>query len=195
MMKSVVGSSGGGITDAAGSRKWPFSSKKERNPSRSSAVVRTRSILGALLGGARAPAERFLLELDLLADLLERAPDQPRHVHLRDPDPLRDLRLRQALEEAEVEDRPLALVERLETRLEHGPLLRDLVARLLRADRLHRIDVFVAVEPDARRERERAICAAALERLEHLLLLGARGVRELRDRRRAPELDGQLLDD
>ena len=40
-MKSVVGSSAGGITEPDGRRTWPCSSKKERNPSRSSAVVFT----------------------------------------------------------------------------------------------------------------------------------------------------------
>jgi hypothetical protein len=40
MMKSVVGSSAGGMIDADARRTWPFSSKKERKPSRSSAVVR-----------------------------------------------------------------------------------------------------------------------------------------------------------
>jgi hypothetical protein len=39
-MKRVVGSSEGGITEADGRRTWPFSSKKERKPSRNSAVVR-----------------------------------------------------------------------------------------------------------------------------------------------------------
>ena len=39
-MKSVEGSSGGGISDHEGKRRWPRSSKNDRNPSRSSAVVR-----------------------------------------------------------------------------------------------------------------------------------------------------------
>jgi hypothetical protein len=40
-MKSVDGSSGGGISDQLGKRLWSRSSKNERKPSRSSAVVRT----------------------------------------------------------------------------------------------------------------------------------------------------------
>jgi hypothetical protein len=42
-MNSVVGSSAGGTIDAEGRRTWPFSSKNERKPSRSSAVVRLAS--------------------------------------------------------------------------------------------------------------------------------------------------------
>src|ERR1044072_2184091 len=86
-----------------------------------------------------------LLGRDLLADLLERAADQPRHVHLRDADLLGDLRLRQPLEEAQVENPPLALVEDTETGLEHGPILGDLVLVLLGAERLERVELTVVV--------------------------------------------------
>ena len=60
------------------------------------------------------PGQRLFVLGDRLADLLERAPDQPGDVHLRDPDLLRDLRLGQALEETELEDVPLPLVQDLE---------------------------------------------------------------------------------
>jgi len=39
-MKSVDGSSGGGISENEGNRRWSRASKNERNPSRSSAVAR-----------------------------------------------------------------------------------------------------------------------------------------------------------
>src|SRR5438046_2780268 len=84
-----------------------------------------------------------LLARDFLADLLQRAPDQPRDVHLRDADLLGDLRLRQAVEEPQAEDRPLALVEDAEPGCEDGAVLRDLVLVLLDADRLERVDVLV----------------------------------------------------
>src|SRR5215204_3322471 len=128
-MNSVLWSSARGISDAEGCLTCPFSSKKERNSSRSSAVV----------GIAR------LLDLDLLADLLERAPDQPGDVHLRDPDVLRDLGLREPVEEPQVENHPLAVVEHPQARLEDGPLLRDLVARLLGADHLQGIELVLVV--------------------------------------------------
>ena len=41
LVSSVEWSSARGISGHDGSRLWPFSSKKERKPSRSSAVVRT----------------------------------------------------------------------------------------------------------------------------------------------------------
>src|SRR5205085_2614749 len=66
---------------------------------------------------------------------------------------------------------------------------------LLRADRLERIELLAVLLRAARRERERGIRPPRLERLEHLLLLGSRGLRELGDRRRATELHGQLLDE
>src|SRR5215203_4383167 len=93
-------------------------------------LQRSRSARGA------APRLRLsaVLARDLVADLLQGATDQARHVHLRDPDLLRDLRLRESLGEAEVEDRALALVEHPEPRREHRSILRNLVLRLLGAE-------------------------------------------------------------
>src|ERR1051325_330513 len=65
----------------------------------------------------------LLVDRDLLAELLERAADETRDVHLRDADLLGDLRLRQAFEEAQVENRPLARLERAEARREPGGVL------------------------------------------------------------------------
>src|SRR6266545_2745788 len=137
----------------------------------------------------------LLLGGDLLADLLQRAPDQPRHVHLRDPHLLRDLRLGQALEEAEVENPPLALVEDAEPRRQHGPVLGDLVLVLLRPDRLERVELLAVLLSAAGRQRQRRVRAAGLERLEHLFLLGAGRLRQLGDRRRTAELHRKLLDE
>jgi hypothetical protein len=114
-------------------------------------------------------------------------------VHLRDPDLLRDLRLRQALEEAQVEDRALTVIENAEARLEDRAVLGDLVLVLLRTERLERIEIALVVLAGACRERERAVRAAALERLEHLLVGDLGGLGELRDRGRATELHGLLL--
>src|SRR6476659_7291408 len=89
------------------------------------------------------PALRLdvLFGRDLLADLFERAADQPRDVHLRDSDLLRDLRLRQPFEETQMEDLALALVKDAKPRREHGAILRDVVLVLLRPDRLERIEL------------------------------------------------------
>ena len=115
-------------------------------------------------------------------------------MHLRDPDVLGDLALRQPVEEAQVEDPALALVEDAEAGSEHGAVLRDRVLVLLRSERLERVELAVLVGA-AGRERERRVGAPRLECLEHELLLHTRRLRELRDRRRAAELDGLVLDD
>ena len=77
---------------------------------------------------------------------------------------------------------------------EHGPVLRDRVLVLLGAERLERVELAVLVG-SADRERERGVRAAGLERLQHELLLDARRLGELGDRRRPAELDGLVLDD
>src|SRR5436305_4724766 len=97
---------------------------------------------------------------DLLADLLERAPDQTRHVHLRDPDLLRDLRLRQPFEEAQVQDLALALVEDAEARREHGAILGHLVLVLVAADRLERVELLAVLLRAAARKRQGRVRAA-----------------------------------
>src|SRR5436189_1738712 len=97
---------------------------------------------------------------NLLADLLERTADQAGHVHLRDPDLLRDLRLRQAFEEAEVQNLALAVVEDAEARREHGAVLRDFVLVLFGPDRLEWIELLsVFGAPTSRRERQRGVGA------------------------------------
>ena len=74
-MKSVEGSSGGGMSDHDGKRMWPRPSKNSRKPSRSSAVVFTaRSVRR---GSAPQRPSGLHVRGDLLADLLERAADEP----------------------------------------------------------------------------------------------------------------------
>src|SRR5215210_1364000 len=157
-ISSVERSSARGISEAEGRKTWPFDSWNLRKPARSSAVVRTPTILGV---------SRLLLGGNLLADLFQRSPDQPRDVHLRDPDLLRDLRLRQALEEAQVQDPALALVQDAKAGSEHGAVLGYLVLVLLGAERLERVELAVLVVPRAGRQRERAVRATALDRLEY----------------------------
>src|SRR5262249_28790854 len=126
---------------------------------------------------------------------LERAANQPRDVHLRDADLRRDLRLRQPLEEAEVQDPPLPVVEHAKARLEHGAVLGHFVHVLLAADRLERVEVALLVADRPGRQGHGAVRASALERLEHLLLLHPGFLGDLGDRGRAAELHGQLLDE
>src|SRR5207248_8411327 len=62
------------------------------------------------------------------------------------------------------------------------------------AERLERVELLAVFLAAALRQRERGVRATGFERLEHLLLLDARRLGELRDRRGATELDRQLLD-
>src|SRR5712691_12667854 len=126
---------------------------------------------------------------DLLTDLLERSPDEPRHMHLRDADLLGDLRLRQSFEEAQMENCALSFIEDAEPRREHCAVLRHVVLMLQRADRLERIELLAVVASAAARgERERRVGTTGLECLEHLLLFHPGSLGELRDRRRACQL-------
>jgi hypothetical protein len=55
------------------------------------------------------------------------APDQPRDVHLRDTEPLRDLRLREIVDEAELQDASLTRAQRAQARRQRQPLRDNLV--------------------------------------------------------------------
>src|SRR6266516_1325656 len=91
---SVERSSARGISEAEGRKTWPFDSKKARYPARISAVERMTVILEPAALPLRQPLsgrEVRLVRRDLRADLLQRPPDQPRDVHLRDADLLGDL--------------------------------------------------------------------------------------------------------
>src|SRR3954468_6283078 len=94
-----------------------------------------------------------------------------------------------------MQDPALALVEDAEAGREHRAVLRDVVLVLLGADRLERVELLTILLAATRRQRQRGVRPAGLEGLEHLLFLDAGALRELRDRRRAAELDGQLLDE
>src|SRR3954471_17005931 len=147
--------------------------KRARNRDSSAYSRRTRS--GSFCG-------RAFIDRDLVPDLLERAADEARDVHLRDPDLLCDLGLRQPVEEPELQDVPLALIEDPEAGGEHGAVFRYLVLVLLGADRLERIEILLAVAAAAGGERERRVGAAGLERFQDLFLLRTGGLRKLRDR-------------
>src|SRR5215210_7516396 len=123
VVRSVERSSARGTRGADGRKTCPLDSKNARKPARSSADVRILLIVRRRFGRPRPKSSwlgvadpdfvalafgRFwlvaFLGVDLLADLLQGTADQPRHVHLGDPDLLGDLRLRQPLEEAQVKN-------------------------------------------------------------------------------------------
>src|SRR4051812_21143003 len=77
---------------------------------------------------------------ELIAHTVERAPDQPRHVHLGYADLIGDLRLGEAVLEAHAEDLALPRRQPRERRLERRPVVGALVLEVLGADRLHRVE-------------------------------------------------------
>src|SRR5262249_19003527 len=94
----------------------------------------------------------------------------------------------------QVKNRALALVEDPEAGREDRAVLGHLVLVLLRAERLERIEVALVVHARPRGQRQRAVGAATLQRLEDLLLRDLGGLRKLGDRGGAPQLDGLLLE-
>src|SRR3954451_12474632 len=69
-------------------------------------------------------------------ETVERPSQQARDVHLRDPDLLRDLGLREVLLEAQPQDRALSLGQGAERPAQHLADLHELVAVLVRGDRV-----------------------------------------------------------
>src|SRR5919204_24393 len=94
-------------------------------------------------------------------------------MHLRDADLLRDLRLRQSFEEAEVQDPAFALVEHSEAGCEHGAILGYLVLVLLGADRFERVELLavVRVAPRQRAHKRHVLLDQLLAGLEVALLV------------------------
>src|SRR5437660_845712 len=95
-------------------------------------------------GYQRAPAGRLrgageVARLETRSHAADRAPQQARDVHLRDPDAVSDLALREAGEEAQQDDSALALVEHLERPTQLDALLRELEAGVLLAEPRNRL--------------------------------------------------------
>src|SRR5918995_6263451 len=109
-----------------------MATKANTSSSTSTRSRRTNAYPAQLLGLAGSAALLGYLG----ADPLQGAAEDPRDVHLRMADPLGDLRLRQVLDEAELQDQPLALVEVGERPLQRQFVLDQLVAGVLVADPL-----------------------------------------------------------
>ncbi len=115
-------------------------------------------------------------------------------MHLRDADPRRDLRLRQALEEPHLDDCPLARVERVEAGLDEHAVLDLLVPGLDLAEHvLHRLLV-AATGAERLREGAGRVRVVRLERLDDLVLADPDRLGQLCDRRRPSEVCGGGLD-
>ena len=102
-------------------------------------------------------------------------------MHLRDAELGRDLRLRQLVEETELDDAPLALVERVEAGVDERSLLDVDVPSLLDAEAVREGVVAVVVERGV--QRAGRVRVRRVEGVDHLFLLGSGCLRELGDRR------------
>jgi hypothetical protein len=113
-------------------------------------------------------------------------------VHLGDPDLGRDLRLRQPLEEAELDDPAFPLVERFEPRPDERAVLEMRVRRFLVAEGVHQVAVALVVGRS--RERARRVGVARFQGVDDVLFLDLGGSGQLRDGGRAPEVGGQVVE-
>src|SRR2546430_5343335 len=96
------------------------------------------------------------------------------------------------MEEAQLDDAALALVQRLETGLDHRTLLDALVPALFLADQLGQgLPVLV----EGSREAANRVCVRGLEGFDHLILVGVGGLGQLFDGRRVPELGAQAVEE
>ena len=97
------------------------------------------------------------------------------------------------LEEAELDDLTLALVERLEADGEQRVLLDLLVAELLLPEPVG--EAVARVLAERSRERPRRVGVRRVEGVDHVFFLRAGRLSQLLDRRRAPELGRELVED
>src|SRR5438270_697105 len=129
-----------------------------------------------------------------LAQARQRAADQPRDLHLRDADALGDLRLRQVLDEAQVQDAPVTLVEHAAQRTQHGDLLRAVQALVLDAERVAERALAVVERARGGVQRHRRVGRSRLQRLERVLQFAVHLGGDLVGRRRTAVAGAEPLD-
>src|ERR671916_91574 len=130
----------------------------------------------------------------LLAQVLQGPPEEARDVHLAHADAVRDLRLRLALVEPELEDLLLLLPEPV-----HGPLKEDLVLqplnrRVVVGLEVHDRVALALVGAHGGVEARGVVGPPKGQGLGDALLVGLQDRRELPDRGRASVLDGLVAD-
>ena len=120
----------------------------------------------------------------LLAQLSERAAEDPRDVHLRVADLLGDLRLGQILGEAQPQDLALDLVEDPGAGIDRGPVLDQAERGVVLADPLRHRRLVARLGADRRPiEGNQPPGGARLERLQHVGLVGVEEPGDLGDGR------------
>src|SRR5215212_5314907 len=169
--------------------------RREKRSSSAAATVTPSTTSAAAGSWKTALIPRTFIPEALLREalLVKQAADQARDVHLRDPDALRDLGLREVLDETQVQHGAIARRQRGERRRDRGAVLDELVAAVLDADRLG-VRLAVALVAEAvGLERDGVVRAGRLHRLEHLLGADPQRVRDLGRRWGAALAPGQLL--
>src|SRR5581483_6813140 len=148
-----------------------------------------------LRGATTARSAPLLLLLEEVLELLERLLLQARDVHLGDVEAIRDLGLRDALVEAQVQNDALAAGEHLEGALEVGAVFEQLQPGVVLPDVVReRLRLLVAFAVELGVEREEVVRLAQLLRFQNVFLRCAEMLRQLGDGRRMTELHRQLLD-
>ena len=139
---------------------------------------------GVLVPPSRAPAglsrRRLLARRGVGAQARDRLADDARDLHLRDADALADLGLREVLVEAQAQHLALARRDRAHEVLERRAVLGQREAVLLGAERVAEGVAAVVLAAARRLQRGGLVGARRLERLEHVLLVGADLGRDLR---------------
>src|SRR3954470_24287900 len=142
----------------------------------------------------RGSGDRSSTFLGLRAQAGDRLPDQARDVHLRHAHDVPDLGLREVLLEAQAQDLALAIGEHPHQPLDGGGVLGQLEAVVLAAERVGEVALLVLLVAGAV-ERDGAVRAGGLARLQHLLLRGADPLRDLARGGGAAELAAHVLAD
>src|SRR4051794_4905777 len=142
------------------------------------APVTTTRTLRRLPHGGRA--ETSVLGTGDSLQPLNGAPQEPRHVHLRDADATRDLRLAQVFGEPHVEQHPLALGKRAHRSFEHGAQLDELEALIVGAESRPPAGVFLAILRGF--ERGSVVGHPHVEPLDHVLAGESCPLRQFADR-------------
>src|SRR4051812_15172714 len=122
----------------------------------------------------------------------DRAADDPRDLHLGDPDDLADLLLGHVLLEPQAQHVLLALVQPLEQAGDRRAVLGARQLWIEGAVRVGQRRVVVLAAPARRVQRRGAHALLSLQRLQDLLVFELDGLADLTHRRCAPQARGQL---
>src|SRR5215210_7928858 len=177
-----------GIRDALGYSLWPRSPKNSRNR-RLISLLCMRPIWGQF-----ADLALMFQVLQFDPQVLQRAPEEAGDVHLADADVVRDLGLRLALVEAELQDLLLLALEALDGLLEQDPVLQPFYRGLIVGLEVHDRVPLRLVLAHWRVEAGRVVCPPEGQRLRHTLDVGIEHLGELLQGGRPARSDGLVAD-